>query len=153
MVGGYGSLATISSQAVYLSQLKLTQANLSLQNLLLTGSDRALKLNTRSIMDQYMKMLRGSQCKKVSFNDEQAKLYAYKPKLVSHIIYGTTELHYLILKLNYMKSVSDFSEERLKQGILMPTTSIESYLAEIQIKEEVVFNRNRETLNNDVNSL
>ena len=52
-----------------------------------------------------------------------------------------------------MKSVSDFSEERLKQGILMPTTSIESYLAEIQIKEEVVFNRNRETLNNDVNSL
>lgn len=147
------SLSTITSQASYISQLRLTQETLSFHSLLKVTSDRALCLNTQSVFEDYMRLIRQGQCVKVSFSEEQAKTYAYKPKMLADLIYKNTELYYIILKANYMKSVSDFSQEALERGIIVPTSGIMNYLDEVLIKEEMRVNDNRQRVLNDVNSL
>ena len=52
-----------------------------------------------------------------------------------------------------MKSISDFTQEALEDGILLPIKSISDFLDEVLIKEKLSISRNKTEVLNDINSL
>ena len=68
----------------------------------------------------------------VVLTDEEYLRYKYKPRVLSKDLYGTYDLHYLLLKLNNITSVIYFDFTELK--VFRP--EIISILNEIQIIEE-----------------
>lgn len=144
---------TLSGAASYEAQLAITTAKISYQELLRIKTDTAIKINQTSVLTDYIRIIKDKQCIKVSFTEEQARKYAYKPKLIADNVYGNTNYYALILRLNYMKSISDFTQEALEEGILLPMKSISSFLDEVLIKEKAPISRNKTEVLNDINSL
>ena len=147
------SKKTINGQASYESQLSITTATLSFQELLRIKTDTAIKINQFTILTDYMRIIKDQECVRVSFNDLQARQYAYKPKLLASQLYDNTNYYALILRLNYMKSVSEFTQEALEDGILVPIRQINEFLDEVMIKEKLAISRNKTEILNDINSL
>jgi len=143
-------LRTIDDQASSASQLKMTTAKLSFQSILAIKKDTAIKLNTGSVFTDYSYYLRRDKCTYVFFNEESARRYAYRPKLLANAIYKNIEFAALILRLNHMKSVSDFTMERLIEGILVPFTSVKDFFNEVLIKEKLPINRNGAKVESDI---
>ena len=95
------SKRTINGQASYESQLSITTATLSFQELLRIKTDTAIKINQHTILTDYMRIIKDQECIKVTFTDIQARKYAYKPKLLANAVFGNTNYYALILRLNY----------------------------------------------------
>lgn len=143
-------LRTIDDQAGSAAQLKLTPAQLSMQTVLAITKQTALKLNIRSVFTDYNHYLRRDKCTYVFFTEENARHYMYKPKMLSYDLYNNIEFAQLIMQLNHMKSVSDFTMEKLMDGILVPYTSVKDFFNEVLIKEKLPINRNRAQVEIDV---
>ena len=148
----YSSLRTISDQASYESQIRLSYAAISYQGVLHITKETALKINTTSPLSEYRTHFK-NECNIIALNDEQARRYQFKPKLLSQLIYGNTDFYTLSLRVNQMTSVSDFTMERLMEGIYIPKKSISDFLDEMLIKEKLPINRNREKVDEEVRSL
>lgn len=144
---------TISGAASQEAQLAITTAKISFQELLRIKSDTAIKINQHSILTDYIRIIKEDNCVRVAFEEPQARQYAYKPKLIASIVYGNTNYYALILRLNFMKSVSDFTQQALEDGILLPIKSISDFLDEVLIKEKLPISRNKTEVLNDINSL
>lgn len=144
---------TITSQIAYGAQVNLTGAKLSYLDVLAIKNDTALKLKTMSILPPYMYQLKQQCCATVTFTEEQARPYIYKPKTLAYALYKNVELYSLILRVNHMKSISDFTKERLVQGLILPLSSVNDFLNEVIIKEKKPLARNAQNVKNDVNSL
>ena len=72
--------------------------------------------------------------------DEEYLRYRYKPKLLSEELYGTQELHYMLLRLNHVYSVInfDFTEVRVfKPTIISKINEIMVLESEEYIDNEV----------------
>lgn len=147
-----GSFRTISSQANYGSQIHLSNTNLNFHEILCIKNDTALMINKMCVFTDYMTHLK-LQCSVISFNLEAAKAYAFRPKMLAHRLYKNVELYSLILRLNHMKSVSDFTEERLQQGIWLPTQDISTFLNEVLIKEKNPIDRNLSKMSSDTRAI
>ena len=133
--------------------VSLKEADLSLHGVLHTHEKQIIKLNKNTILSQFMFHLK-DRCINISFNNEQAKRFAFKPRMLSQRIYGNVEMYSLILRLNNMHSVTDFTEEKLIDGIVVPNaSSIRNFLNEVLVKDKNEVNRNREKVNSDVNSM
>ena len=143
-------IKTIDDQVTYSNQLNLTATKLSYKNVLAISKNTALKINTHSIYSDYMFYIKRDKCATVTFTEESARRFMYKPKLLAHILYKNVEFYALILRLNHMKSVSDFTMEKLVKGIILPYTSISDFFDEVLIKEKLPINRNLAKVNDDV---
>ena len=144
---------TIDSKAAYDAQVYLTNAKISFHELLKIKSEVTIKINKSSVFTDYMRALKNDYCVAISFTEAQAKKFAYKPKMLASAVYDNTEFYSLILRLNNMKSVSDFTYEALLEGLIIPSTSVTDFLNEMLIKEKNPVNRNREKVQNDIKSL
>ena len=144
---------TIDSKAAYDAQLYLTNEKISFHEVLKIKLDTAIKINKRTLLTDYMRALKNDYCITITFNEEQARKFAYKPKLLSSAIYDNTEFYSLILRLNNMKSISDFTYEALLEGLIVPSTTVSDFLNEMLIKEKNPLNRNREKVQSDIKSL
>lgn len=71
------------------------------------NSNKKIILNDTALTDKYLEELRPSVAK-VSFNTQEYVKYKYNPKLLSYEVYGTTELWYLILRINELYTAADF---------------------------------------------
>lgn len=147
-----GVVRTITQQASEDAQNHLTNASLSFQEVLRIKPELALKINQHSVYTDYIKFIK-NEAVRVTFSSLAVKKYAFKPKLLAFELYGNIELYSLILRLNHMYSVSDFTEDRLGQGLIIPITSVTNVLDEVLIKEKKAINRNLSEVLNDVNSL
>lgn len=143
-------IKTIDQQAANAALLNITWAKLSFKSVLAISKTTALKLNTRNIFSEYNYHMRNDECAYVTFTEENARRYMYKPKLLAFALYGNIELYALILRLNHMKSISDFSMEALIKGIIIPYTSIKDFFGEVFIKEKAPINRNIQQVEDDV---
>ena len=144
---------TINNQINSASQTLITKAKLSKKSILCIKTDSALELNIFSILNPYLYRLKAACCRTVSFSEEQARAYAYKPKTLAYELYGNIELYSLILRLNHMKSISEFTQEKLVQGVIIPTTSVDDFLNEVLIKEKKQISRNGEEVQTEANTL
>ena len=50
-----------------------------------------------------------------------------------------------------MKSVADFTMERLVAGIIIPYSSVKDFFSEVLIKEKLPINRNNVKVEKDIN--
>ena len=143
-------IKTIENQNTYANQLNLTVSKLNFKTVLAISKETALKLNTHCIYPDYMYYIKRDKCAVVTFTQESARRFMYKPKLLAHTLYKNVEFYALILRLNYMKSISDFTMERLIEGIVLPYVSISDFFDEVLIKEKLPINRNLAKVNADV---
>jgi hypothetical protein len=86
-------------------------------NLSFTDKIDNIKYATYNVVSDYINEIRNEYCVGVELTDEQLSKYKYRPKLLCYDIYGVQELYYLILIINDMCSVKDFTKKKL----LMPT--------------------------------
>ena len=76
-----------------------------------------IKYSTYNVVSDYMDEITASYCVNIELSDDQLNQYKYRPKLLCYDIYGSQELYFLILIINDMCSVKDFTKKKLK----MPT--------------------------------
>ena len=66
-----------------------------------------------NVVNDYMEEIR-SACLNVKLSKEQQQAYFYKPKLLCYDVYGSPELYFLILLINDMADVKEFTKEVVK---------------------------------------
>lgn len=74
-----------------------------------------INYNTYNVLSDYIDEIR-EECLIVILDDNQMMKYKYRPKLLCFDIYKNQELFFIILEINDMYSVKDFTKNKL----LMP---------------------------------
>ena len=94
-------------------------------------------INFLGVLDRYYDILL-EQSVVVKFSDDEFSKYKYKPKLLCYDVYNNMDLAPLILRINNMLSVTDFT----KKEIRMFKTDIISFINEVLILEDDTINDN-----------
>lgn len=87
----------------------------------------------KNVLDDYMRELSLLATTVYLSNDELMK-YNYKPKELSADLYGTTDLYYLILKLNGICNVKEFHD--INPIKLLTVSNLNEYLTDIYSNED-----------------
>lgn len=87
-----------------------------------------------NVIDDYLPELE-KLVKVVEFSDEEYIKYIYKPKLLAYDIYGSTELFFIIMKLNGICSIRDFDMRKIKLLPLRPVNVLTTVLSAIYNNE------------------
>lgn len=82
-----------------------------------------------TVINDYLEELK-EQCVTIKLTEDQYQQYKHKPKLLSYYLYGTTELDFLILKLNECFHPYEFERYDIKlvsrQNLMTILTDIKS---------------------------
>ena len=73
-----------------------------------------------NVVSDYIDELRDEYCVNVVLSDNELVKYIYRPKLLCNKLYGSGELYYIILEINDMYSVKQFT----KKSLLMPRKAV-----------------------------
>ena len=76
-----------------------------------------IKYNIYNVASDYIDEIVNNYCVNVELTDDQLSKYMYRPKLLCYDVYGAQELYYLILIINDICSVKEFTKKR----IILPT--------------------------------
>lgn len=111
-------------------ELKLTIKDLAFKEIIENSSGEKFVVNMFNLYEKYYELLL-EHATIVVLTDEEYGKYRYNPRLLSKDLYGTPELHYMLLRLNYVYSIInfDFREVRVFR------TNITTLLNEIMVME------------------
>ena len=109
----------------------LNTDELSLKTIVTNSLNEKFVVNINCVFEKYYELLT-DHAVTVTLTNEEYLRYRFKPRMLSKDLYGTYDLHYLLLKLNNITSVICFDFTELK--VFKP--EIISLLNEIQILEE-----------------
>ena len=111
-------------------ELKLTIKDLAFKEIIENSSGEKFVVNMFNLYEKYYELLL-EYATIVVLTDEEYRKYRYNPRLLSKDLYGTPELHYMLLRLNYVYSIInfDFREVRVFR------TNINTLLNEIMVME------------------
>lgn len=87
--------------------------NISYNKLSMIDSYSGIDYPAINVINDYMNELKLVTVT-VTFSDDEYRKYKYKPKLLAHDIYGNPELYFIILLINNIYSVKDFSRKKIK---------------------------------------
>ena len=122
--------STINEMITRGKNATLTTHDLSLKKIMTNSLDEKFIVNMNCLFEKYYELLTDYSVK-VTLTDEEYRRYKFKPRLLSMDLYGTYDLHYLLLKLNYITSVIYFDFTELR--VFRP--EIVKLLYEIQVLE------------------
>lgn len=111
-------------------ELKICNRELSLKSIVTNSADEKFIVNIANLFEKYYEILLDNTVI-VVLTDEEYLKYRFKPKVLSYDLYGTKELHYMLLRLNYVYSVINFDFKELR----VFNTNILNLLNEIMILE------------------
>lgn len=77
------------------------------------GDNSVVQYAQDNIIYDYMNELLESAVEYELTDDEYVK-YRYKPKLLAYDLYGSTEIYFVIMALNGMCNIKDFTKRKLK---------------------------------------
>lgn len=80
-----------------------------------------------NVVTDYLPELK-SACVNVELTDEQQQAYYYKPKLLCYDVYGNPELYYIILLMNDMADVKEFTKPKVKMLKKSHMSTLLSYI-------------------------
>ena len=103
-------------------------------------SGETLQLLDMNIVDDYIDELQ-SVCVNVQLSDKELMKYSYNPGLLAYDVYGSTELEFVILKLNGVIDPKDFNFPTIK---LVEVSVLEDILSTIYSAENKFIKYNRE---------
>ena len=72
-----------------------------------------IKYNIYNVASDYIDEIISEYCVNVELSDEQLAKYKYRPKLLCYDVYGSQEIYYIILIINDICSVKDFTKKIL----------------------------------------
>lgn len=119
-----------------------SDTNFCYNNLSFINQIDNIKYNIYNVASDYIDEIISEYCITVVFTDDQLAKYMYRPKLLCYDVYGAQELYYLILIINDICSIKDFTKKKLK----LPTKANMSTLC------KAIMNANRsdiQTYNKD----
>lgn len=70
-------------------------------------------VSVHNVISDYIDELR-TACVNVALTQDQQQMYLYKPKLLCYDIYGNPELYFIILLINDMADVKEFTKSTIK---------------------------------------
>ena len=111
-------------------ELKICNRELSLKSVVTNSANEKFIVNIANLFEKYYEILLDNTVI-VVLTDEEYLKYRFKPKVLSYDLYGTKELHYMLLRLNYVYSVVNFDFKELR----VFNTNILNLLNEIMILE------------------
>lgn len=94
-------------------------------------------ISVLNVVNDYMDELRNASPIVELTTEEQVKYY-YKPKLLCADVYGTPEIYFLILLINDMADVKEFTKPRIK---MLRTDHLNEILSSIYNAERAAINR------------
>ena len=103
-------------------------------------SGETLQLLDMNIVDDYIDELQ-SVCVNVQLSDKELMKYSYNPGLLAYDVYGSTELEFVILKLNGVIDPKDFNFPTIK---LVEVSVLDDILSTIYSAENKFIKYNRE---------
>lgn len=107
------SCNTIDDCIEYGKSLQLAHSKLFDRVAIATGEDKLIIANYTSVLTQYMSYIKAT-LQEYTFTDEEFLTYQYKPKMFCYHKYGTMELWSLLLRVNNMISIMDFTKKTIK---------------------------------------
>lgn len=87
----------------------VTYYNMSFSEILSNGTH----VSTLNVVSDYLNELRNA-CVTVELSKEEQNAYFYKPKLLCYDIYGNPELYFIILLINDIADVKEFTKSSIK---------------------------------------
>lgn len=123
----------------YGKQLEFAHHKLYDQYFIKVNNEKVLLTTYLSILTDYMPVIKKTLVNYV-FTDEDFITYKYKPKMFCRNKYGTMELWSLLLRVNHMTSVMDFTQKDIK---IFDENIIFSLLNEIIILEQKRIEQNQ----------
>lgn len=137
---------TIQNIIDYGKHLKINNSELSLKYVISNSANEKIVINIDNLFEKYYELLLDNTVIVVLTDDEYLK-YRFKPKVLSYDLYGTMELHYMLLRLNYVYSVTNFDFKEIR----VFNTNILSILNEIMILENEEFIENAVDVIKEIN--
>lgn len=92
-----------------------------------------------NVVNDYIEELRNA-CVTVELTQAQQYAYFYKPKLLCYDIYGSPELYYVILLINDMADVKEFTKPRIKMLRKEYMSMLMSYIYNAEYKAINAYN-------------
>lgn len=92
----------------------------------------------KNILDDYMEEIM-EEALEIEFSPKDIETYKFNPKMLSYKIYGTTKLYYVILKMNNLCNVHEFTISKGKL-LLLPKKALSHILSIIYSRESVAIN-------------
>lgn len=126
----YINKSTIQSIINEGKETKLTTHDLSYKKVISNSIGGKFIVNMSNIFDRYYDILK-DHVVIAELSEADYLKYRFKPKVLSQDLYGTKELHFLLLRLNNITSVTQFDFREVK----VFTKSVIKLLNEIVILE------------------
>ena len=73
-----------------------------------------IKYSTYNVVSDYIDEMRDKYTTEIELTDEELTKYKYRPKLLCYDIYGAQELYYIILIINDICSIKEFTKKKIK---------------------------------------
>ena len=140
------NISTINELISLGKQLKISSETMSIKEIVTNTHNERFIVNFTSVIDRYYDILL-DHTSVVKLTDEEYLRYRYKPKLLSEELYGTQELHSLLLRLNHITSVIQFDFTELR----VFNTNIIKLINEIMILEEENYMTNEMEIIKEIN--
>ena len=109
---GMGHSHTIAEYIANYKSEELVYSSYFLKQVVDPEAQRKMLVNFNNLVITYFPELKDLKLKVTLSNEEFAK-YRYNPKRLSHDIYGTTELWFLIMEANELHSITQFNLQTL----------------------------------------
>lgn len=138
---------TITQQIIAGKNLKISNKELQLQQLVKLDNRNVLLLNTFTLLSKYRYHI-AKYTKTYKMNEVDAQKYRYKPFMLSNDLYGTIELAPLIMSVNHMVSATEFTN--LDQGLKLFSSEIIDFLNEIIVKDATILKDNRNAIKKEI---
>lgn len=103
----YRNRSTIQSIIDEGKNLKIINRELSLKEIMVNSVGEKIVVNMYNLYEKYYELLLDHTARVVLSEQEQMR-YRFNPRLLSKDLYGTVELHYMLLRLNHVYSVINF---------------------------------------------
>lgn len=94
-----------------------SDTNVCYNNLSFIDQRNSIKYNTYNVLSDYLDEIRENYCLKIKLDKDNMFKYKYRPKLLCYDIYGDGELAFIIMIINDICDVKEFTKDTL----LMPT--------------------------------
>lgn len=96
-----------------------TRTNIGYRDLTYVEKRNGIEFSVKNLIDDYWYELMEAS-KVIKFSDKSIRKYRYNPKLLAHELYGNTRLYYIILRLNGLCNVHDFTLENKNVRLIEP---------------------------------
>lgn len=133
----YRNRSTIQSIINEGKNLKIINRELSLKEIVVNSIGEKFVVNMYNLYEKYYELLLEHTARVVLSEEEQMR-YRFNPRLLSKDLYGTIELHYMLLRLNHVYSIINFDFTE----VIVFKPSVITLLNEIMVIESENFIEN-----------